>query len=105
MWHDEFFINPFVSHTLRPTVICTLQVGLATLVLTVLAPLGGAVSFKRLGMIYTFPESWHPRIKWLHRSVGVLVWLMAMTTIELALPHPAVTRVGHLGGVGDARVT
>ncbi|KAG1681103.1 hypothetical protein FOA52_015544 [Chlamydomonas sp. UWO 241] len=81
-----------VQHNKRHFQSTHSQVGLATLVLTVLAPLGGAISFKRLGLIHRFPEVWHSRIKWLHRKLGVCVWLLALVTIELALPHPSVRK-------------
>ncbi|PNH10254.1 hypothetical protein TSOC_003067 [Tetrabaena socialis] len=66
--------------------------GLATLVLTTLMPLWGLVSFKRMGIIQRFPERLHPLIKQLHRQLGLLTWLLALATIELALPHPAVRK-------------
>ncbi|KXZ44862.1 hypothetical protein GPECTOR_61g815 [Gonium pectorale] len=69
--------------------------GLATLVLSILMPLWGLVSFRRMGLIQRFPERWQPLIKTLHRQLGALTWLLALVTIELALPHPAVAK-GHL---------
>ncbi|GAX81977.1 hypothetical protein CEUSTIGMA_g9405.t1 [Chlamydomonas eustigma] len=66
--------------------------GVATLLMTVLSPLMGVVSFKRLGIITKFPEKWHSFIKFLHRRVGLITWLLAMITIQLALPHPTVKR-------------
>ncbi|PNW82466.1 hypothetical protein CHLRE_06g280100v5 [Chlamydomonas reinhardtii] len=66
--------------------------GLATLILSVLMPLWGLVSFRRMGIIQKFPERWQPRIKALHRQLGLLTWLLALVTIELALPHPAVAK-------------
>ncbi|KAL6748955.1 cytochrome b-561-like protein [Haematococcus lacustris] len=68
------------------------KVGLATLILSVLSPLWGLLSFKRLGVIQKFPEKWHPWIKWSHRQMGVLCWLLALVTIQLALRHPAVDK-------------
>ena len=52
---------------------CPAQAGLATLVLAAVAPLGGLVSFRRLGLIDRFPDSWHAAIKWAHRKVPLLV--------------------------------
>ena len=49
---------------------CSSQAGLATLVLAAVAPLGGLVSFRRLGLIDRFPDSWHAAIKWAHRKVN-----------------------------------
>jgi cytochrome b-561 domain-containing protein 2 len=46
------------------------KLGLLTLVLTVLSPLLGAISFRRLGLIQRFPEQWHGRIKKAHRLVS-----------------------------------
>mmetsp|Transcript_30061 Transcript_30061/g.66602 ORF Transcript_30061/g.66602 Transcript_30061/m.66602 type:complete len:240 (+) Transcript_30061:50-769(+) len=67
--------------------------GLATLILSVVAPLNGVVSFRKLGIIQKFPEKWQPRLKWLHRRIGALTWLLALVTIQLALPHHAVHKV------------
>ncbi|KAG2492371.1 hypothetical protein HYH03_009319 [Edaphochlamys debaryana] len=66
--------------------------GLATLILSTLLPLWGLVSFRRLGIIQRFPERLQPVIKMLHRRLGLLTWLLALATIELALPHPAVNK-------------
>ncbi len=38
-----------------------------------------------------FPERWQPRIKALHRQLGLATWLLALATVQLALPHPAVS--------------
>lgn len=48
----------------------SLQCGLATLVLTVGAMIGGAVSFRKLGIITLLPVSLHPLIKAGHRYVS-----------------------------------
>ncbi|GLC46618.1 hypothetical protein PLESTB_001223600 [Pleodorina starrii] len=77
--------------------------GLATLVLSILMPLWGLVSFRRMGFIQRFPERWQPRIKAAHRQLGLLTWLLALVTIELALPHPAVHK-GHLTTAWQAGV-
>lgn len=66
--------------------------GLATLVLSILMPLWGAASFRRLGIVQRFPERWQPRIKALHRQLGLATWLLALVTVQLALPHPAVSK-------------
>lgn len=52
----------------------------------------GLVSFRRVGIIQRFPEKWQPRIKAAHRQLGLLTWLLALVTIELALTHPAVNK-------------
>ena len=44
--------------------------GLSTLVLGFLAPLGGAVSFRRFGLLQRFPDRLQMRIKWFHRNVS-----------------------------------
>lgn len=46
------------------------KVGLCTFTLALAAPLLGALSFRRLGLIQRFPEPWQPVLKWLHRLVG-----------------------------------
>ena len=118
--------------------------GLATLVLGFLAPLGGAISFRRFGLLQRFSDRLQLRIKWFHRNVsvfyyhgagclacfqtafyspcmsrhnvparhpqlgaiykakcadwqtaqiGLVTWLVALITIELALTHASVWRV------------
>lgn len=47
-----------------------MQFGLATLLLTLGAPLLGVISFKRLGIIQKFPERYHSSLKWLHKRVS-----------------------------------
>ncbi|EIE25654.1 hypothetical protein COCSUDRAFT_12782 [Coccomyxa subellipsoidea C-169] len=64
--------------------------GLATFIFGIIAPLGGLISFRRLGLLKKFPEKYQARIKWAHRNVGLLTWLLAVVTIQLALTHPAV---------------
>ncbi|PRW55908.1 cytochrome b561 domain-containing 2 [Chlorella sorokiniana] len=66
------------------------KVGLCTFLLALAAPLLGAASFRRLGIIQRFPEPWQPRIKWLHRLISVYAHVLAVVTMLLALPHPAV---------------
>ena len=45
------------------------QCGLATLILTAAAPLGGVISFRKMGIIDRFPETMHGGLKWAHRKV------------------------------------
>ena len=59
-----------------PTLLCykfqlfpESQAGLATLIVAAIAPLGGIVSFRKLGLIDRFPESMHGGMKWAHRKV------------------------------------
>ena len=59
-----------------PTLLCykfqlfpDSQAGLATLIVAAIAPLGGIVSFRKLGPIDRFPENMHGGIKWAHRKV------------------------------------
>ncbi|GBF87436.1 hypothetical protein Rsub_00147 [Raphidocelis subcapitata] len=66
------------------------RLGLLALILSAAAPLLGAVSFRKLGLIQRFPEEWHYTIKKAHRALGVVTWALALVTIEVALPHPAV---------------
>ncbi|CAL8469828.1 g9370 [Coccomyxa elongata] len=78
--------------------------GLATFILGIVAPLGGLISFRRLGLLQKFPDKMQPRIKWAHRNIGILTWLLALVTIQLALTHHAVwkgwvTRVWQLAVV------
>ena len=46
------------------------KVGLAVFVLSIVAPLGGVVSFRRLGLLQRLPERMQPQIKWAHRNVS-----------------------------------
>eukprot|EP00877_Chromochloris_zofingiensis_P009848 jgi/Chrzof1/5116/Cz15g12020.t1 len=66
------------------------KVGLLTLILTLAAPIIGAISFKKWGLIHRFPERYHATIKRTHRALGVITWLLALATIQLALPHKSV---------------
>ena len=46
------------------------KVGLAVFILSIVAPLGGVVSFRRLGLLQRLPEKMQPQIKWAHRNVS-----------------------------------
>eukprot|EP00891_Asterochloris_glomerata_P007354 jgi/Astpho2/7354/gw1.00114.143.1_t len=61
--------------------------GLATVVLAVIAPLGGALSFKQWGFISQLPERWQPWVKAAHRSIGRITLLLSFVTIQLILGH------------------
>jgi hypothetical protein len=57
-------------HLLNVVVLdISMQLGLATLLLTIVAPLGGALSFKKLGMINMLPDYLHGTVKFAHRKV------------------------------------
>jgi len=45
------------------------QFGLATLLLSLAAPLGGVLSFRKFGLINLLPESLHGAVKYAHRKV------------------------------------
>lgn len=45
------------------------KVGLAVLILSIVAPLGGMVSYRRFGFLQRLPEKLQPRVKWAHRNV------------------------------------
>lgn len=66
------------------------KLGFATLLLAFVAPLGGALSFKKFGLINALPEALHGTVKYAHRKVGLVTWLMALLTVQLQLTHPAV---------------
>lgn len=51
------------------------QVGLASVLGTAVAPLAGAVAFRRLGLLDRLPASVQPRIKQLHRRVSLHIWM------------------------------
>lgn len=69
------------------------KVGLLTLLLAALAPLGGLFSFRKLGLVTHLPEPWQPVVKWLHRCAGALTWVLALIVMQLPLPHAAVFQV------------
>ncbi len=48
------------------------KVGLAVFILSIVAPLGGVVSFRRLGLLQRLPEKMQPQIKWAHRNVSII---------------------------------
>mmetsp|Transcript_10876 Transcript_10876/g.19810 ORF Transcript_10876/g.19810 Transcript_10876/m.19810 type:complete len:234 (+) Transcript_10876:139-840(+) len=68
------------------------KIGLASLILAAIVPLGGAISFRKLGFIHYFPERLHPFIKASHRYSGMIAWILALVAIEIILPHKAVYR-------------
>lgn len=45
------------------------QFGLATLILSALMPLGGLLSFKKVGLLQKLPERLQPHVKTMHRTV------------------------------------
>ena len=90
--------------------------GVATLLLLAATVLGGAASFRRLGLLTRLPERMQPTLKAMHRIVGrrcisliyyrrvnsemdlflqlgLVVWLLGLVTVELALGHHAVWKV------------
>ena len=70
------------------------QVGLLTMVLTVLSPVIGGAAFARLGLLARLPEPMRPAVKWVHRKVGVAAWFASVIATLLALPHDAVKKEG-----------
>ena len=46
-----------------------MQFGLATVVLTAVAPLGGALSFRKFGLLHRLPDRLQAPTKWAHRTV------------------------------------
>mmetsp|Transcript_11039 Transcript_11039/g.33104 ORF Transcript_11039/g.33104 Transcript_11039/m.33104 type:complete len:226 (-) Transcript_11039:49-726(-) len=66
--------------------------GLATVVLSAVAPLGGVLSFRKFGLLTLLPEILHAPTKWAHRKVGMVAWLLAVVTIQLGITHPSVAR-------------
>mmetsp|Transcript_796 Transcript_796/g.1759 ORF Transcript_796/g.1759 Transcript_796/m.1759 type:complete len:273 (-) Transcript_796:241-1059(-) len=64
--------------------------GLLAFVLAIVAPLGGAVSFKRLGLLTRLPQQHWAPIKYVHRKVGQVTVFVGLLAIVLALTHKAV---------------
>lgn len=60
--------------------------GLATLVLGFLAPLGGAISFRRFGLLQRFSDRLQLRIKWFHRNVSVFIIMAQDALLVFRLP-------------------
>ncbi len=93
------------------------QCGALTSLMAITAAIGGMLAFKKLGFIHMFPEQLHGTLKWIHRNVGdffldkkcsdskqqltfrtllqlgLLTYIAALSTIELALKHAAVYKV------------
>ena len=73
------------------------RVGAAALILTAVAPLLGALSFKSLGLLQRVPERLHPAVKAAHRRVGTLAFVSALLAIEIVLTrHSVVAAKGAL---------
>lgn len=66
--------------------------GVITVIVTMVAPLGGILSFRKFGLLPRLPSNLHAPIKWLHRKVGLVAWLLALITIQLGLTHPSVDK-------------
>lgn len=66
------------------------KLGLVTLALLGCNLLIGLASFKKLGLLTQLPQEWQPRVKWIHRLTGVIIWTLALVCMQLDLPHPAV---------------
>jgi hypothetical protein len=59
--------------------------GLASVVLAWAAAFGGALSFRRLGILQRFPADIQPVLKAAHRSIGPIVWFLALYNSLLGL--------------------
>ena len=46
------------------------KAGLTVFILSIVAPLGGVASFRKIGLLQRMPEKLQPRIKWAHRNVS-----------------------------------
>ena len=58
------------------------------------AALGGAVSFRRIGILAKLPAHMQPLVKAVHKYAGASVWLLAMVTMLLGLQtHGAGPRI------------
>jgi cytochrome b-561 domain-containing protein 2 len=78
------------------------KLGLVTMLLALGVVVSGGLGFKRYSPL---PGHWHPSVKWMHRSLGVGMWAVALVTMVVVLPHPAVVagfwaRAAQLGVVG-----
>ncbi|KAK2075833.1 hypothetical protein QBZ16_001574 [Prototheca wickerhamii] len=60
------------------------KTGLVTFGLAMVAPLGGILSFRKLGLLPLLPQQWQAHIKWVHRSWGLLVWSLGIVVVQLA---------------------
>ncbi|KAG1679608.1 hypothetical protein FOA52_006125 [Chlamydomonas sp. UWO 241] len=68
------------------------KVGLATMVMSIGAQFGGAMSFRAIGLLDKFPAAMRPLIKTAHRNAGSVAWLMGLATIELSLCYPSMAK-------------
>lgn len=78
------------------------KLGVITMVLALAVAVLGGLGFKRYSPL---PVQMHPGMKWVHRSVGVAMWWVALIAIVVVLPHKAVVtglvaRAVQLGVVG-----
>lgn len=66
------------------------RIGLATLCLSVVAPLLGVVAFKKLGIYEGLPLALQTQVKWLHRNTGKITFFLAGGTSLLGLNTPSI---------------
>lgn len=66
------------------------KVGLATLCLSIVAPLLGVVSFKKLGIYEKLPVALQAQSKWFHRNVGKITFFLAAGASLLGLNTPSI---------------
>ncbi|KAK9804058.1 hypothetical protein WJX73_000197 [Symbiochloris irregularis] len=62
-------------------------IGFTTVMLSYVAAIGGALSFKKLGFLTKLPEQWHSPVKSAHRWLGMFTWLSALVAAFLMLDH------------------
>ena len=60
------------------------KVGLTVFILSIVAPLGGIVSFRKFGLLQRLPEKLQPQVKGAHRAVSQLSLLKHHFTPESA---------------------
>ncbi|KAK9811079.1 hypothetical protein WJX73_000548 [Symbiochloris irregularis] len=65
-------------------------IGFVAVMLTYVAALGGGFSFKKLGLLTNLPTPWHGPVKFTHRWLGMITWLLGLVAAYLMLEHHSI---------------
>lgn len=64
------------------------KLGVGAVALTLMSAAGGAVSFRRLGLLQRFGHKTQLRIKQLHRALGPVAYFLALAALYLGISYP-----------------